>query len=627
MTKYVFDSETDALLRQCTRCWVIAAYNLTNNRMEYWEEGDLDWQKKFNDAELLVGHNILGFDIPMFKKLFNWVPNKKTKLRDTMIMSQVLNYKRFPEDSHSMEAWGISLGKPKQEHEDWTQYSPEMLSRCVTDVELNVEIYKILRNEFNQAIQKNNKVKQYMEVEHAVGKWCGQAELNGWPFDKQNAIKLFNQMELELNNTREKLLPLLGMKAIAVDKKNGIVEPKKPKYIKNGHYDRHLADWFGIDPILGLEEEIDREIVGEYCRVEFADLDLDSVSDVKIFLFRNGWKPTEWNWKTIEDPDTGERKKIKMAPKITEDSLEFLEANGKLYAEFLTTKSRYSLLKGWIENCDDNNRLHGTCFTIGTPSMRARHNIIVNVPSADSKWGPEIRSLFICPPGWKLIGCDSAGNQARGLAHYLKSEDFTNQLLHGDIHQYNADVLTAVLKEMGITHVVKRGIAKRILYAFLFGASGEKLWTYIFGSPEKKKGNKLKAGFTKAVPGFKNLLEKLENIYGSTSQTGNGYIPGIGGNRIYCDSFHKLLVYLLQAAEKATCGAAVMLTMERLEEAGIPYEPYIMMHDEEDFGVPEEYSEQAAAIGKQAFIDGPKLFGITIMDGDAKIGNNWYEVH
>ena len=38
-------------------------------------------------------------------------------------------------------------------------------------------------------------------------------------------------------------------------------------------------------------------------------------------------------------------------------------------------------------------------------------------------------------------------------------------------------------------------------------------------------------------------------------------------------------------------------------------------------------AERAAEIGKQSFKDGPKLFGIEIMDGEAKIGNNWYEVH
>jgi hypothetical protein len=86
-------------------------------------------------------------------------------------------------------------------------------------------------------------------------------------------------------------------------------------------------------------------------------------------------------------------------------------------------------------------------------------------------------------------------------------------------------------------------------------------------------------------------------------------------------------VYLLQSLEKVTCTAAIMLTMERLDAEGIPYIPCIFMHDEEDFMVPKEYAERAAEIGKQAFIDGPKLFGVNIMNGDAKIGDNWYEIH
>ena len=144
----------------------------------------------------------------------------------------------------------------------------------------------------------------------------------------------------------------------------------------------------------------------------------------------------------------------------------------------------------------------------------------------------------------------------------------------------------------------------------------------------QKRGNKFKTGFTRAVPGFEELLKKLERIYGHTKQYSNpGYIIGLGGNRIYVDSFHKLLVYLLQAAEKATCGEAVMLTIQGLEEANIPYEPFIMYHDEEDFQVPTEYAQQAAAIAKSAFKEGPKLFGVEIMDGEAKIGKDWAECH
>ena len=618
----MFDIETDGLLQDCTRMWILAAYNLETREMKYWLEGDLGWQEVFNKATLVVGHNILGFDIYALKKLFNYDFPKSCNMHDTLIMSQVLNYKRFGNDGHSLARWGEHLAFPKYDFNDWTKFSQEMLDYCLQDVRLGARVYDIVLAEYFKTAEKAPQIKHYLRAEHSVAKWCTSASLHGWPFDLKAAHALYEQLEAAMKLAYDALSARLGLKTVAVDKVKGIVEAKKPKWTKQGFYDAHTSRWFGVDPCSGFEGE-DRMIIGEYCRVEFQPLSLDSVNDVKIFLYRNGWVPTEWNYKHNEL--TG--KKEKTSPKISEDSLEFLGGDGKLYTEFLTAKSRFGILKTWIENTDANGMLHGDCMTIGTPSMRARHSIIVNVPSADSPWGKEMRALFATKPGWKLIGCDSAGNQARGLAHYLGDPKFIDTLLNGDIHQYNADVLTSVLKEMKIDYVVKRAQAKRILYAFLFGASGTKLWSYIFGTMDEKNGKRLKNGFLKAVPGFKALLTKLENIYGSTSQYGEGYIPSIAGNRIYVDSFHKLLVYLLQSCEKATCSAAVMLTMERLEAANIPYVPCIMMHDEEDFLVPEEHAEEAAKIGKQAFIDGPKLFGIEIMDGDAKIGNNWYEVH
>lgn len=95
MSKWVFDIETDGLLQDCTRMWILAAYNLETREMKYWLEGDLGWQEVFNKATLVVGHNILGFDIFALKKLFNYDFPKGCNMHDTLIMSQVLNYKRF----------------------------------------------------------------------------------------------------------------------------------------------------------------------------------------------------------------------------------------------------------------------------------------------------------------------------------------------------------------------------------------------------------------------------------------------------------------------------------------------------------------------------------------------------
>jgi DNA polymerase I-like protein with 3'-5' exonuclease and polymerase domains len=622
MASYVIDSEADGLLDTVTRCWIISAYNLETKEQHSWLEGDLGWMDVFNKADSIICHGIKNYDEPLFKKIFNYRFPKKVKLVDTVIISKILNYRRFESGSHSMEAWGEYFNQPKVVHEDWSQYSEEMRIRCETDVRLNVRIYQQLLAEFKTVYAQNPHIKAYIEAEHYVAEWCVTAEETGWPFDIDLALKLEEEMRNEMDLAKDRLLPRLGTKTVAVDKKLGIVETKRPKWTKKGTYDQHTANWFGVDIYSGVEGE-ERPIAGEYCRVTFEKLSLDSVSDVKIFLYRNGWEPLEWNYKM--DPET--RKQEKASPKITDESLEFLKGDGVLYNAFRTTSSRYNILVKWIESIDSEGNLHGGVIPIGTPSMRATHSKIVNVPSSNSVWGPEMRRLFTTKPGWKVIGCDSAGNQARGLAHYLGNPDFIHTLLHGDIHQYNADKLTEVLKEMGIDHIVPRSAAKRILYAFLFGASGAKLWSYIFGKQDAKKGNKLKAGFTKAVPGFKDLIDRLENYYGSTKKRGDGFITSLAGNKIFVDSFHKLLVYLLQATEKITCSAAIMLTMQRLEASEIPYIPLIFMHDEEDFLVPEEYAEQAAAIGKQAFADGPKLFGIEIMDGDAKIGDNWYDVH
>jgi DNA polymerase-1 len=664
MSRWVYDVECDGLYHQATRMWILAAYNLDEKKMYYWLENDLGWKKKFDEATLIIGHNILGYDNAILKKIHDYEFPKHVKFRDTMLLSYVLDYRRFGQQGHSLEQWGEFLGYLKLEHSDWSQYSEEMKQRCLQDVRLNVKVYDVLRDELAVAAEKNPLIRDYMRVEQAVAIWCTKAQMHGWPFDMERALKLKGILEKELDEAVAAIEPRLGYKARVHkgDKKFGEVAIKEPVWTKLGVYSRHTADYFGVNPYSGFPGE-EQPIAGPFVRVDIEPLKLSSSDDVKLFLFRQGWEPSEYN--SVWDPELKTHRQT--SPKIIEDDLEFLGGEGKLYKEYLTAGSRYGILKGWIENTDENGMLHGDCFTVGTPSMRATHSIIVNVPSGDSRYGREMRELFGTLPGWTLIGCDSASNQARGLAHFLGNPEFTETLISGDIHTYNANILDNVLKSMGkdwdefniinnkaqcetddiwsnygsketwlrsgsdsalaALAAVKRAAAKRILYAFLFGASGKKLWSYIFGVQNSTDGNKLKAGFTKAVPGFKSLMDKLEKIFGATKKKGYGYIPSLAGNRIYIDSFHKLLVYLLQSTEKITCGAACMLLMERLEAENIPYIPLIMMHDELDFMVPDEYAQRAKEIGITCFQDGPKIFGVTIMDGGGKMGKNWYEIH
>ena len=623
MNTYIFDIEGNDLLQGVSKIWYISFKNLESGQRFRFKPfaGEDGWIRIIENATKLIGHNITGYDLPVLLKLYNVRPNSRCKIVDTLILSRVLDYRRFGDAGHSLAVWGEALGHPKIDFNDFSQFSEEMAAYCDNDVDVNTEIYLELIKEYTA--KRTQKLKLYIDYEHSVAKWCAEAELHGWPFDVEKALELEKTLSQDIAHAEQELTHKLGLKIVAVDKNLGVIVNKSPKFLKNGCYDAHTCNWFGIEPESGAFEE-DRMVVGPFTRIRVDDLKLSSVSDVKLFLYRNGWQPTTWNHTRSKSG-----KMERSSPKITDDSLEFLGGDGKLYSDYAVTKSRYGILKGWLEAMR-NGKVHGSCKTIGTPSMRASHNVIVNIPTADSKWGKEMRSLFICPPGWKIIGCDSASNQARGLAHYLGSAEYTSQLLEGDIHAYNAEVLTGVLKGMNIEHEVPRSVAKRILYAFLFGASGAKLWMYIFGVSDTAKGNSLKAGFLKAVPGFKRLVDGLNATFQATIERGiadQGFIQSLADNRIYVDSPHKLLVYLLQACEKITCSAAIHYTMKNLEAEGIPYIPLIMYHDEEEFMVPEEFAERAAEIGKNAYRDGPKDFGIMIMDGGSKIGDNWYEVH
>jgi len=140
-------------------------------------------------------------------------------------------------------------------------------------------------------------------------------------------------------------------------------------------------------------------------------------------------------------------------------------------------------------------------------------------------------------------------------------------------------------------------------------------------------GRQAKELFASRIPGFKPLLNNLDRIFESSSSRGRGYIRAIDGRRIFVESRHKLLNYLLQSCEKLTCASAILYAMERLDEQGFDWQPLIFYHDEIQIMVREDQAEAARDICKAAFKEGPKLFGVAIMDGEAKIGNNWRDTH
>ena len=139
----VFDIETDDLI--ATKVWCIVAQNPETEEIFQFTPDNLQAGYDFlATADTLIGHNIIGFDIPLVEKFGNVNLSGKNVI-DTLVLSRLFNPTR--DGGHSLGTWGYKLGYPKIEFEDYLNYSPLMLEYCTRDVTLNTRVLQELRKE------------------------------------------------------------------------------------------------------------------------------------------------------------------------------------------------------------------------------------------------------------------------------------------------------------------------------------------------------------------------------------------------------------------------------------------------------------------------------------------------
>ena len=607
--KLVYDIETDGI--DATKVWCLVAYNIeTGTTYKFSDYDDSlssmeDACALLNNAEVLIGHNIIGFDNVIMDKLYNLDLNSK-KIYDTWVMSLVLKYKR--KHKHGLAGWGEHLGNSKIDFHDWDKYSKEMLRYCVQDVMVNVDVYNELMVEFKKIFEKKPQIREGLLIEHNTAKFNAAVKNRGWNFDKTKAKKNLKEMSSRMKEIESVIHPQLGTHKVFIDK-----IPKTPKYKKNGNYNattvRILSEFLGRD----IKETDTHEMQPgtEFQRYRVEQINLGSMELVKEWLLSIGWKPDEYTRKKIGN------QWVNQGPKITETSLEKLGEVGKMIGEYYTLRNRSSVIKGWLEELKDG-RIHGNMWTIGTQTFRCRHEVIVNLPGVHAPWGKELRELFIPDEDWVVVGADSSGNQLRGLCHYVNNEEFTKEVIFGDQHQRNADALNC-----------SRPLAKNYLYAYLFGAGDAKLGSILTGKPNAAAGKKSREDFARSIKGLQELRNKLTSIWKQTNYaTGDGWFPGLDGRPVYANSEHQCLNYLLQSAEGITCKAALSYSMDKIKEEGLRAEPRLFYHDEIAYVAHPEDANRVGEILQESFKEAPKTFGVECMDGgDYVIGKSYAEVH
>jgi hypothetical protein len=234
MSKLVFDLEADNLLEDATRIWCISTWDLcTDNRDHYGPDKIEKGIVKLLEAQLLIGHNICGYDIPLIEKLYSQAGMfDLSKCRDTYVMSKLF----WPERTeHSLEAWGNELGTAKKFHEEWTRYSFEMRVRCDQDVEINRKLYNYM---VEVECKDWPQWKQPIILEGEMHYWQAIQELVGVGFDIDKAKILLEQLDKEIAEIDEELYATLPMKCKQVG------TTVKAPFKKNGEYSKRVEDWF-----------------------------------------------------------------------------------------------------------------------------------------------------------------------------------------------------------------------------------------------------------------------------------------------------------------------------------------------------------------------------------------------
>lgn len=617
--KLIFDIETDGLYDEVIKCWCICTVDMdTGIHRSFFNEEDLsgvagdgslsDALEHLSKAEQLIGHNIIGYDLPVLRKIFGWEPRESVQITDTLVLSRL--FKPDRDGGHSLESWGERLSFPKGDYNDWSKLTSEMLQYCKQDTAVSLQLYKKLKEEI-----KGQRWGESIQLEHDVARIISQQEINGVPFDTRLAKQTIAKLTATVGEIDQYIANILPFSArpgvlVAPFKKTGELSVRAQRIVNKFH--------------TFAEKSVD----GPFLVVDYKGVDTNSVKQVKDWLSTIGWNPTEFT------PTGG--------GKITEDSFDSLEDKtlGAKLRDRIQHKHRIGQITGWLKVVREDGRISASANTNGTPTGRFKHQKVVNVPAASSYpkdhekagqllWygadvvqptlaGTEMRAMFHAPDGFDFVGHDASGLELRMLAHYMNDPEYTEVLLNGDIHSHN--------QELAGLHT--RASAKTFIYAFIYGAGDAKLGDIVEGG--ESEGAALRARFLRENPKLNQLINKAKR-----AARERGYLLGLDGRRIWLRRDergrvleHKALNTLLQCAGAVVMKRSMVFLDQWAREEGLIYQKVIDMHDESQAVVLCKDSKKYAELAEKSVVESGMHFNLNVpLAAEAKIGRNWAETH
>jgi len=600
-TWLVFDLESNGLYDNVTVIHCIVIYDIQTKQVHHYGPDNIPAAiNHLASADVLIGQNILFYDIPVLQKLFPDTAKFRGRIIDTLICTQLiwpkevlydLDTEQYPEVPKNLKgraglkAWGYRLSNYKIEFKDFSEYSKEMLAYCEQDVRVTLQLF--------QFIQKQNYAEAALKLEHDFALAINKQVRAGFPFDVDACLDLVDVLKAKKDELHTKVMevfPPIKQESVFVPKVNN----KSRGYVKGEPFTKVTYQEFNP----GSRPQIVDRLKGKY-----------------------GWVPEELT-------DKGN-------PILDDEVLSALDyPEAKVLGEYLTIKKRLGQIadgqKAWLKYVNNQDScMHGEVVTNGCITGRCAHRNpnMGQVPASYSPYGKECRSLFHAPDGWDLLGVDAKALELRCLGGYLALWDdgeYANLVTDEsvDIHVYNQD-------KFGVP---TRDIAKRLIYAMLYGCGNEKAGGIV--DPNEKDPVQLKQlgrnainGFMDGVPALKKLKHKL-----ASSIQERGYLRGLDGRILYCRSDFSALNVLLQGAGAMIMKQVIINTHNNLEAKGLvhgqDWVQHAMIHDEIQLSCPKKHTALVKEQALLAFPQAQQFFAFRCeIQGDCKVGWSWDQTH
>ena len=563
------------------------------------------------EATLLVGHNIIKFDLPALRKIYpGFQLRPDVQYYDTLVVSRVMWPELEPVDAakfshiprkyfgrHSLAAWGERLGvskinfkeeskKDNDEVEDvWERWTPTMQTYCEGDVEVSTRLYEYLSCQDLDS--------RCLELEHEFALVMAQQETFGFPFNEKAAYALVNTLKARRSELEDELQAT-------------------------------------FPPI---EKERWSEKTGKQLKTEITVFNPASRTQISQRL------RAKYPEITFESTEKGK-------PKVDDDVLEFLGQKypeAKLLAEYQLFNKRLGQIaegkEAWLKHCRIYNDgcIHGEVITNACISGRCSHKRpnMAQVPSVGHAFGAECRALFYAPDGWLLVGADASGLELRALGSWLAYFDDGEYArlvsTEGfDIHTYNAK-LFGIYDGVGEISKATRDLSKRLIYCILYGGGAKKTGSII--SPDESEDTQYKQGKKTIDTFYRNLpaIKKLKDLIDERI-TQRGYLTGIDGRRLQIRSKHSALNQLLQSTGAIAVKKATTILYNDLTNEGLVFAKdwgfVAHVHDEYQALVKPEYVDLYTKLAIDSFRKSGEYFQLKCpLTGEARTGRNWQETH